>query len=70
MDVEVQDMGFGREAVWLLRKCVGLEVRQTWNGSCSSLHGFRHFVLLFVKTVFAGYRIFALLFFSHTVLQN
>ena len=49
VDVEVQDMGFGREAVWLLRKCVGLEVRQTWNGSCSSLHGFRHFVLLFVK---------------------
>lgn len=49
MDVEVQDTGFGREAVWLLRKRVALEVRQTWNGSCSSQHGFSHFVLLFVK---------------------
>lgn len=49
MDEEVQDVGFGREAVWLLRKRVGLEVRQTWNRSWSSLQGFSHFALLFVK---------------------
>ena len=49
MDEEVQDVGFGREAVWLLRKHMGLEVRQTWNGSCSNPQGFSHFALLFVK---------------------
>lgn len=42
-------MGFGREAEWLQRKNMGLEVRQTWNGTISSLHGFSDFILVFVK---------------------